>query len=328
MRTLIFVLYLKITAANLFFFPPIASDETLSVMTIVDQDASDEVFVAGENIIYKLSANLSQLMNVSVSNDIRVRVRGLSVSNGGQYIMACLTTGSCIGYDVINLNRTMSSVSLNEPGAAVFTGTDPVVMFPGVVEGTVYTGTATGSQQYRMSLGQYEISLTGFIMADTTRDYDLDTSRQSFNTRVFKAGFNVDNFTYYIVEDDTSEIRVLRVCNSDTDTFQGLYEVQLRCDLSVTVFAGASILANATLVLTVRSPDAAISRSGRVCIYNISDINTAMDNGRIACAAGENREADWDDFPIENIYRAICDVATVSIVFPHSLMLYSLCLDV
>ena len=329
MRTLIFVLYLKITAANLFFSPPIASDETLSVMTIFDQDASDEVFVAGENIIYKLAANLSQLMNVTVSNDSRVRVRGLSVSNGGEYIMACLTTGSCIGYDVINLNRTVSSVPLNEPLAYVFTGTDPVVMFPGVVEGTVYTGTATaGSQQYRMSLGQYEISLTGFIMADTTRDYELDTSRQSFNTRVFKAGFNIDNFTYYIVEDDTSEIRVLRVCNSDTDTFQGLYEVQLRCDQSVTVFAGASISANATLVLTVRSPDAAASRSGRVCAYNISDINTAMDNGRIACAAGENREADWDNFPIENFYRAICSVATVSIVFPHSLMLYSLCLDV
>ena len=121
MHTLIFVLYLKITAANLFFSPPIASDETLSVMTI-DKDASDEVFVAGENIIYKLSANLSQLMNVTVSNDSSVRVRGLSVSNGGEYIMACLTTGSCIGYDVINLN----TVPLNEPGETILTGDDPV----------------------------------------------------------------------------------------------------------------------------------------------------------------------------------------------------------
>ena len=95
MRTLIFVLYLKITAANL-VFSSIASDETLSVMTIAD--TSDEVFVAGENIIYKLSANLSQLMNITVSNDSSVRVRGLSVSNGGQHIVACLTTGSCIGY--------------------------------------------------------------------------------------------------------------------------------------------------------------------------------------------------------------------------------------
>ena len=55
-------------------------------------EISDEVFVAGGNIIYKLSANLSQLMNVTVSNDADVSVRGLSVSNGGQCIVACLTT--------------------------------------------------------------------------------------------------------------------------------------------------------------------------------------------------------------------------------------------
>ena len=111
MHALIFVLSLKITAANLFFSPPIASDETPSVMTIAD--ASDEVFVAGENIIYKLSANLSQLMNVTVSSDSSVRVRGLSVSKGGQYIVACLTTGSCVGYYVINLTRAICRVYLS-----------------------------------------------------------------------------------------------------------------------------------------------------------------------------------------------------------------------
>ena len=184
-----------------------ASNETLSVMTI--DDASNEVFVAGENIIYKLSANLSQLTNVTVSNDssVRVRVRGLSVSNGGQYIVACLTTGSCIEYDVINLNRTMSSVPLNQPGPDVLTGDDPVVMFPRAAEGSTYTGTATELQQlqdYRMSLGQYRIS-SGSIMADTTRDYTLRRSGD-FNTRIFKAGFNIDNFTYYIVEDDGADI--------------------------------------------------------------------------------------------------------------------------
>ena len=321
---------------NLFFSPPIASDETLSVLTIAD--ASDEVFVAGENIIYKLSANLSQLMNVTVSSDSSVSVRGLSVSNGGQYIVACLTTGSCTGYDVINLTRTMSSVPLNEPQVDIFTGDDPVVMLPGVAEGTVYTGTATESQQrYRMSLGQYSIS-SGSIMADTTRDYDLERSGV-FNTRIFKAGFNIDNFTYYIVEDDDTDIRISRVCNSATGMFQALYEVQLDCDESVTVFAGASILndpsnSNYTLVLTVRSPDTESIRSGRVCTYNISDINTAMDNGRIACAGpsntdnpvGENREAVWDNFP--SLYQAVCSVATVSVVHIHAVILcYYLYLD-
>ena len=98
------------SSANLFF--SLSNDETLSVMTIVNAngETSDEVFVAGGNIIYKLLANLSQLMNVIVSNDTAVSVRGLSVSNGGQFIVACLTTGSCIGYNVISLTSTMSSV--------------------------------------------------------------------------------------------------------------------------------------------------------------------------------------------------------------------------
>ena len=100
------------STANLFFSLP--DNELLSVMTIVKYTnlnangrTSDEVFVAGGNTIYKLSANLSQLMNVVVSNDTAVSVRGFSVSNGGQYIVACLTTGLCIGYDVISLTSTM-----------------------------------------------------------------------------------------------------------------------------------------------------------------------------------------------------------------------------
>ena len=151
-------------------------------------------------------------MNITVSNDADVSVRGLSqlsVSNGGQYIVACLTTGSCIGYDVISLTST-SSVPLNEPGAAVFTGSDPVAIFPGQAEGIVYTGTTVefGTPSvYRMSLGRYEI-FEESIMTNGTRDYTLQRSGR-FNARVFKAGFSIDDFAYFIVEDDTQRIRIL-----------------------------------------------------------------------------------------------------------------------
>ena len=281
-------------ALNLFSLP---NNETLSVMTIVNANGeiSDEVFVAGGNTIYKLSANLSQLMNITVSNDADVSVRGLSVSNGGQYIVACLTTGSCIGYDVISLTSTMSSVPLNEPGAQEATDNDPVAIFPGQAEGFVYTGTAIDigtPSVYRMSLGRYRV-LEGSIMADKTRDYTLIRSGP-FNTRIFKAGFIVDNFTYYIVEDDSSTIRILRVCNESTSpNFQALYEVQLTCG-AIGLFASASVFESFnTLVLTVRSPDTVSnqSRSGRVCTYNINDINTAMDNGLTDCTTAANNNA-------------------------------------
>ena len=81
MLTVLLVICIEIitrSSANLFS----PDDETLSVMTTVNAngETSNELFVAGGNMIYKLSANLSQLMNVTVSNDTAVSVRGLSVS--------------------------------------------------------------------------------------------------------------------------------------------------------------------------------------------------------------------------------------------------------
>ena len=305
-------------ALNLFSLP---NNETLSAMTIVNANGeiSDEVFVAEGNIIYKLSANLSQLMNVAVSNDADVSVRSLSVSNGGQYIVACLTTGSCIGYDGTSLTSTMSSVPLNEPGSEEATGDDPVAIFPGQAEGFVYTGTAVEfgtPSQYRMSLGRYAI-LEESIIVNKTRDYTLQRSGR-FNARIFKAGFSIDDFAYYIVEDDTQRIRILRVCNESVDDmFKALYEVRLMCG-GTAAFAGVSLLEDFpntntnTLVLAVRPPSA--SGSGRVCTYSMSDINDAMDDGLTACRNNdENREVAWDNFP--NNFVGICDSATVNVSF-------------
>ena len=306
------------STANLFFYLP--NDETFSVMTIIvnaNGETRDEVFAAGGKVIYKLSANISQLMNVTVSNDTAVGVRGLSVSNGGQYIVACLTTGSCIGYDVINLTSTTSSAPLNQPGEEEATGNDPVAIFPGQAEGIVYTGTAIdfgAPSIYRMSLGRYSV-LEGSIMANRTRDYYLERTGQ-FNRRVFKAGFSVGDFAYYLVEDDTQRIRILRVCNESTDgMFKALYEVQLMCG-GAALFAGVSILEELsntdTLVLTVRPLGA--SGTGRVCTYSMSDINDAMDAGLTACRNNDEiREVVWDDF--HSSFINICDSPTITVRF-------------
>ena len=318
------------STANLFFSPP--DNELLSVMTIVNANldangkTSDEVFAAGGNIIYKLSTNLSQLMNVIILNDddTAVSVRGLSVSNGGQYIVACLTNGSCIGYDGINLTSTMSSVLLDEHGQMPRTGEEPVVVFPGAIEGIIYTGTATDFEsEYRMSLGRFSVS-SGSIIANTTRDYTL-RSNQDFNTRIFKGGFNVDNFTYYIVEDDGTEIRILRVCNESMNpTFGALYETQLVCGQSgqtvlSTLFVGTSLYENFpnstsnTVLLLVRPPDQ--QGATRLCTYRISDINTAMDAGLTDCADnGNDRATNWrGSFP--NLFQTICATLTAPVSF-------------
>ena len=322
MRLLVLVFCLEIICnptANLF---SLTSDEAFSVIKIAD--SSSEVFVAGGNIVYKLSANLSHLMNVTVSNDAAVSVRGLSVSNGGQYIVACLTTASCIGYDVTNLNRTMSSVHLNEPTA--LSGDDPVVMFPGAAERIVYTGTATDTEQaYLMSLGRYRISSES-IVAVTTRDYYLKRSRD-FNTRIFKAGFSVDNFIYYIVEDDGIDIRILRVCNESTNPrYEALYEVHLLCGQPA-LFVGASLYENFTnnvLLLLVQPPASQVS-SSRLCTYQISDINSAMEAGRTDCANGNQRPVVWDDDFPSSLFNVICSLDVSYCLYIYALYNLLIC---
>ena len=168
-----------------------------------------------------------------------------------------------------------------------------------------------------MSLGRYRIS-SGSIMADTTRDYSLRRTG-GFNTRIFKACFSVDNFTYYIVEDDSADIRILRVCNESTNpTFEALYEVHLVCGQreQLILFAGASLYENFpnstdnTLLLLVQPP-AGQPGSSRLCTYQISDINSAMEAGRTACINGIERPVVWvrdDKFP-STLFNVICSIS-------------------
>ncbi|XP_065900650.1 plexin-A2-like isoform X2 [Dysidea avara] len=252
-----------------------------SIMTVTD---NGELIVAEQNIIYRLSANLSVLDNVVTSGT----VRGLSLTNGGQYVMVCVNTDrSCSGYNVTDFTNTLSGVMLsgNAPSED-----DPVAMFPGEAEGDVYVGTvALGSPiSYPMMLGQYNIT-GGLIMTDRTRDYIIQTS--DLNERIFHTGFVIDDFAYYIVGDGGNDIRILRVCiDQSSQTFRALYEVELVCSGSV-AFVDASVVrdypypGNDTLVLVVQPPLSVSSGTSGVCTYSLNAINTAMNNSQSNCAA-------------------------------------------
>ena len=274
-----------------------SNDGELSIMTLTD---NGEVIVAGQNAVFRLSANLSMLDNVTTSGT----VRGLSLTNGGQYVMICVDTDrSCSVYNVTDFNDTLSGVMLLDSAES---DDDPVAMFPGEAEGDVYVGTAAVTDRaYPMFLGQY--SITGeSIVTDRTREYFIVGNL--LNERIFHTGFVLDDYTYYIVGDRENDIRILRVCNQSTnqtidneDTmFRALYEVQLTCGRSA-VFAGASVVqdypnpGNDTVVLVVRPQDDVSSGNSRVCTYNIFDINTAMDNTLTACAAGTASGGVWSN---------------------------------
>jgi len=297
-----------------------------SIMKLTDYS---QVIVAEGNVIYRLSANLSLLDSVTTSGT----VRGLSLTNGGQYVMVCVDTDrSCSGYNVTDFNDTLRGVVLSGIAASE---DDPVVMFPGEVKGDVYVGTAAVAiGEYPMMLGQYSIT-GGSIMTIRERNYDVPSVLLS--ERIFHTGFVIDSHAYYMVGDGGNHIRILRVCNRSIDQllddadvtgsqlFRALYEVELFCGGSA-AFAGASVVqdypnpGNITLVLAVES-SSRIDYASRVCTYNISDINTIMDNSLTECAAGEDLDGKRPIWVDSTILPSFCGNSTVSFVEHTSCMM-------
>ena len=303
---------------NLVSFSVTEQDEFFG-MTISE---NGEVFVAGHHGIHKLSANLSHLINVKITSVIingytvtyhnDTRATGLSLTNGGRYIVVFVNAGVCNAYDVDHLNYVVASMG------RVTGGTNAVVaMFPGETEDSVYVGTTSIRkmvQHNQMTLAQCTVT-DAHLVADRIRSYSIVPSL--LKSRVFQTGFIVNDFVYYVVEDGT-KIRIMRVCNETagaedlssikTKLFRALYEVELVCG-GPALYAAASVtkLVNSSssiLVLAVRSPLS--SSTSRVCTYSISDINTAMDNSLTACAAGEDRRAVWNSKPLPQNFTRLC----------------------
>ena len=285
----------SVAIANLITYQPERDLEPLTKITI----NRNEVFVSTglSSTIYKLSANLSVLqIRHEVVLDQNSEIRGLSLTNGGQYLVVCHNMG-CNGYNASDLH---GNYLWQSPPEAVLHENNSVAVFPGENIGDVYTGSAMIMlrDHYRMSLGQYMLNSDSTLNEDLVR-LSLYTASEPHN-RIFHTGFVSTKFAYYIVEDGL-DIRILRVCTRSAvnPSFTALYEVKLMCN-GASVFSGASLLedfpntTNNTLLLTVRPP-ADTSGTSRVCAYNISDINTAMDNGLTACAAGEDRATVWAD---------------------------------
>ena len=293
---------------------PAGNGEEFSIMARLAQN--DEVIVAGRNIIYRLSANLSVLDNVTTSGT----VRGLSLTNGGQYVMVCVDTGrSCSGYNVTDLSDTVSGPMLS---GSLVSEDDPVAMFPGEVQGSVYVGTAAvQTGRYPMMLGQYSIT-GGSIVTDRVREYLTETDALY---RIFHTGFVINNYAYYIVGDGRTDIRILRVCIDPTTAlprFRALYEVQLICsDTASTsaVYRSSTLIrdypqsGNDTLLMTLVPPPTISGGSTRVCAYNIRDIDNAINDSFRDCSQTIVRRTVWSlSTRSDTQLSGICSLVSVS----------------
>ena len=251
----------------------------------------DRVFASTGNTVYRLSSDLQQQQQEPLCNDI---VR-LAATQDGQWLVVCCTDGSCSALNGSDLSVTniVDSNVLPLPGVQA---SDKIAVFTVPVSGgeSFYTGTFVDSAN-RIYFRQY-----GFAGSSISRSLE-EVAYQSGGDRECYGGFYQFGYAYYIVLDTTSgsdELRIIRVCNSTADSgnidFNNQYEVVLGCDGN-TFFAptikGVSVLNGETLLIAI-TPQGSPSR---VCSYNLTVINSRMDNAYQSCVIGNsgNSNIQW-----------------------------------
>ena len=256
-------------------------------------DSTGRTFLAADNYLYRLNAQLIQEERVDLGAN--VINRGLALSSTGMLVV-CLVDLSCSVYNASNLSagpiRSVSNaIASADPdfGAAIFTSGD-----------TFYTGASTGAGE-RMVLQQFG---EGFNRSSDnnpsgTRN-ELVFGVREFS-RQFYGGFVSDNFTYYVVSDYLSSsarsIRLLRICNMpdcggrSSCGVTALYELGFNCGYQTistpTRVCGVSLvddfsgISGPTAVVTICTP----TFTGRsfVCLVDVTAVNAAMDTKYDSC---------------------------------------------
>ena len=267
--------------------------DSVSSLTV----GGDRVFASTGTYAYRLSSDLQQQQQTSLTNQIL----RLAATQDGQWLVVCYTNGSCSalnGSDLSITNRAVDSNVLHNVG-----NNDKIAVFTAPVSGgeSFYTG----SFNIRIYFRQYGFAGSSLLRTNgdnqvTSATFQNRNQNQNQDSREFYGGFYQLGYAYYIVTDSTSgndELRIVRVCNSTADSgndFSNQYEVVLGCDGN-TFFAptikGVSVLNGETLLIAITPRDS----PSRVCSYNLTIINSRMDNAYQSCVKGNsgNSNIQW-----------------------------------
>ena len=255
--------------------------------------SNGDVFVGAGGTLYRLSSELQLLQNVSVPDD----VRGLASTADGGYLVACFTNRRCGVYNTTTLS-TVTSTFLNEnifpedfTAIALFTAS-PTVYFG-------YRSSAAGGSN------RFELQQRGFAGSMVTVEFRSAAS-SSINRQMY-GGFVYGSNAYFLALDTEGALTtmyIIRVCNDGQ--LAARYELQLTCGgttlSSSSVITGVSEV-NGTLVVSV---------DGRVCSYNLTTIDTILDNFFTSCSSTGNMIND----------PQFGSPASCNIVFPVSFIYY------
>ncbi len=255
-------------------------------------DSTGRTFIAADNYLYRLNAQLIQEETVDLGATI-IASKALALSSTGMLVV-CLDDLSCSVYNASNLSagpiRRVSNAIRGDIrfGVAIFTSGD-----------SFYTGAITGT-----GIGQ------GMVLQQFGEEFSRSSENNPSDMRnelVFKipfgrqfysyGGFVSSGFAYYVVVDyhpvSARAIRLLRVCNLpdcgglSTCGVTALYELQINCGFQSiaenTVVCAVSLVEDFS---GISGPIAVINLcvgTNSICVVNITAVNEAMDAKYDSC---------------------------------------------
>ena len=242
--------------------------------------SANGVFVSTATQVYRFSSTLQQLGDPLGS--LGSTVNGIASTSDGEWCVVCTDAGgvTCSVLNGSNLeapaNRTVTN-SGTATSLVIFTATEG--------DGnSFYTGSFVNS---RILYHQY--GFAGSTLSREPTNAPDQVASFGFN-RAFVSGFFASGYVYYVVNDPPTSginrrLRIIRVCNDNAaNDFNNQYELTLGCDGNNAFFnptlLGVSVINEKTLLLAIHSYSV-----DDICSYNLSEINSLMDNAYKLCVA-------------------------------------------
>ena len=228
--------------------------------------SNGDVFVGAGDTLYRLSSELQQLQNVSVPDS----VLGLTTTADGDYLVACFSNRRCAVYNTTTLNTVDSVI---ESQNFLPSGVTDIALFTSssLEMRTVYVGFRDGNR--------FELRQRGFAGNTYLKTYQSFASPNELTlTRQIYGGFVYGSNAYFLALDTTlisTTMYIIRACNDGQ--LDARYELQLTC--------GGTALSSSSVITGVSEVDGTlvVSVDGRVCSYNLTTIDTTLDNFFISC---------------------------------------------
>ena len=236
---------------------------------LTSSSGNGDLFVGAGGTLYRLSSELQQLQSVAIPGS--PSVLGLTTTADGDYLVACFNNRRCAVYNTTTLNITVDSTIESQyflpsgvTNIALFTESSSEIQ-------TVYVGFRDGSR--------FELRQRGFAGNNILKTYQSLTSSIPTLTREMYGGFVYGSNAYFLALDTqglpTATMYIIRVCNDGQ--LAARYELQLTC--------GGTALSSSSVITGVSEVDGTlvVSVESRVCSYNLTTIDTILDNVFTSC---------------------------------------------